>query len=166
MTHLVEVGDEAPNFDLTSTEGAVLMLRDEIPRSPVLLFFFPEAAAASSDLVELAAMAAELAKREVKVLGISESPLSDLATIQREHSLPFPLLHDDRGFSHRYCGAESGGRTVALVDRRQRVAWLERDPESLSGVLTGVLGVAEKMPSSTANYPRSVINRLVDRWVN
>ena len=34
------VGDEAPDFDLSSTEDVVLMLKDEVPRTPVLLYLF------------------------------------------------------------------------------------------------------------------------------
>ena len=35
-------GVEAPNFDLTSTEDVVLMLRDEVPRMAVVLYFFAD----------------------------------------------------------------------------------------------------------------------------
>ena len=54
----LRVGDEAPNFDLTSTEDVLLMLRDEIPRSPVLLYFFPVefATGVKDDLSSLAAL--------------------------------------------------------------------------------------------------------------
>ena len=39
MAATLVVGDEAPNFDLTSTEDVVLMLCDEVPRMAVLLYF-------------------------------------------------------------------------------------------------------------------------------
>ena len=40
MAKQLSVGDEAPNFDLSTTEGAVLMLCDEVPRNFVVLYFF------------------------------------------------------------------------------------------------------------------------------
>ena len=42
MTARITIGDEAPNFDLSSTEGVLLMLRDEVPRTSVLLYFFSD----------------------------------------------------------------------------------------------------------------------------
>ena len=166
MAELVGVGDEAPNFDLTSTENAVLMLRDEVPRSPVLLFFFADAKGAEEHLVKLAGAAKESAARGVKIFGISTLSMAELTTLQRDHGLPFPLLHDDRGFSRGYGCSEGSERALFLVDRAQRIAWLERAPDDVTRAVAAALKAVEKMPTSTANYPRSVINRLVDRWVN
>lgn len=166
MPEPISVGDEAPNFDLSSSEGVMLMLRDEVPRSPVLLFFVPDAATAGDDLDLCAGLAARLAKARVKVLVVSESPLAELQEIQRERQLPFPLLHDDRGFSKQYGSGDATSRALFLIDREQRVSWLQREPGNLEDALGEALAVADKMPSPTKGYPRSVINRLVDRWVN
>lgn len=40
MARALAIGDVAPNFDLSSTEDVLLMLRDEAPRTAVLLYFF------------------------------------------------------------------------------------------------------------------------------
>ena len=34
-----EIGETAPNFDLSSTEGALLMLRDECVHSALVVYF-------------------------------------------------------------------------------------------------------------------------------
>ena len=51
MTRL-SPGDEAPNFDLTSTEDVVLMLRDEVSRTAALLYFFDVEAEGSREAHE------------------------------------------------------------------------------------------------------------------
>lgn len=170
-------GDRAPDFDLTSTEDAVLMLRDEIPRNAVLLYFFADPAAerARRDLAAIAARRDDLSRLGLKVLGVSPAKMDALKAAQRELELPFPLLTDDRGFSRSYgvaAGESDDGNgdgpepALVLVDRTQEVLWIANPAPSFEQVAGDVLGRLKKLPSSTANYPRSVINRLVDRWVN
>ena len=173
MARTVSVGDQAPDFDLTSTEDAVIMLRDEVPRTAVLLYLFDDPAAerTRADLEALAGQAAELARLPVSVLGISPASLDDLKAAQRELSLPFPLLRDDRGFSGSYgveAAAEGTSAEPALVavNRQQRVIWVANPVGDVSDALGRLTGELERLPSSTSNYPRSIINRLVDRWVN
>ena len=42
MADRISIGDQAPDFDLTSTEGSLLMLRDEVPRTAVVLYVFAD----------------------------------------------------------------------------------------------------------------------------
>lgn len=172
MSPTLQPGELAPDFDLASTEDAMLMLRDEVPRTPVLLYLFSESNAerAKADLAALKEGHASLAKAEVKVLAISPLGLDELKKVQAELALPFPLLHDDRKLAAAYGLAgpedEVGSEAIAvLVGRDQKVLWIE-DPappmeEGVAAALAALPGV-----SSTVNYPRKVINRLVDRWVN
>ncbi len=169
MARLAE-GDTAPNFDLASTEDAVLMLRDEVPRSAVLLYFFgaPADQRARRDLSLLASHAGSLVG--AKALGVSPAKLDELKSLQRELELPFPLLSDDRGFSGLFGfeNAEEGesAPVLVLVNRDQKVLWQAKPLESMETALEEIRGRLKSLPSSTANYPRSVINRLVDLWVN
>ena len=165
MMRELTVGDHAPNFDLTSTEGVVLMLRDEVPRTQVLLYFFDQVAEAAPTLEALARSAGELAGSGIKIMAVSEASLDELTAAQQQQELPFPLLHDDRGFSKVYAGSGDTA-TFVLVDRDQRVAWIERGRNDLAGSLGSLAGDHATVRQSTANYPKSVINSLVDRWVN
>lgn len=166
------VGDHAPNFDLASTEDVVLMLRDEIPRTAVLLYFFadPGDERARADLEALAARSDDIARAELKVMAISPAKLDALKAVQRELALPFPLLVDDRDFARDYgvrgSEEEPAAPALVLVDRDQTVLWLANPAPPAAGALGEILAKLKKLPSSTANYPRSVINRLVDLWVN
>jgi len=169
MSGTLGIGDHAPNFDLASTEDVVLMLRDEVPRTPVLLFFFAQIEAAEADLQALGEVSRELAESRVKVMAVSAAKLEALKVVQRELSLGFPLLHDDRNLSAAYGAgvaseSESPASLLVLVGRDQNVLWTDRAPVVVERIRTAA-AAANKI-SSTVNYPRQVINRLVDLWVN
>jgi peroxiredoxin len=172
MTNTLTVGEEAPNFDLSSTEDVVLMLRDEVVRSAVLIYFFGECDDRSrEDLRQLARRTEPFGAHRVKVFGVSAVKMDLLKAVQKELELPFPLLHDDRGFSRAY-GAKkseegtSADPTLVLVGRDQRVLWIENGLERTEVALEDIAKEIRDLPSPTTSYPRSVINGLVDRWVN
>jgi peroxiredoxin len=168
----VSIGEIAPNFDLTSTEGCVLMLRDEVARTAVVLYFFsdPESERVHRDLKALAKGREMLARHSAKVLAVAPVPVDRLQELQRQLDLRFPLLRDDRGFAAHYGVAPSEERPPApalvVVDRRQRVSWLANPVTSVEETLPQVDRVLGDLPSPTADYPRSVINRWIDRLVN
>jgi len=173
MAGPISIGDEAPNFDLSSTEGCVLMLRDEVVRTAVVLYFFADAESdrVHRDLKALSRHRDKLARRQAKVLAVSPLPLARLNELQRELDLHFPLLRDDRGFARAY-GVEANeeGRQPApalmVVDRRQRVRWIANPVTGVEDAMPEVEKLLGGLPSPTAGYPKRVVNRLVDRWVN
>jgi peroxiredoxin len=175
------VGDEAPNFDLTSTEDVLLMLRDEVPRTAVVLYFFasPAEPRAVADLDALSARRAALAELDAKAMAISPAPLAELKKLQAERRLGFPLLHDDRGFAKAYGveprspGAEAPSGTpepappaLYVVDRWQKILWLQNPVASVAAALPEIEKLLAKTPPPTALYPKKVINRWIARWVN
>ena len=171
MGRLAE-GDRAPDFDLSSTEDVLLMLRDEVPRSAVLLYFFADPAdeRVRRDLAAIAERRDDIGRLGLKVMAISPAKLDGLKELQRELGLFFPLLTDDRDFSASY-GVSAGEDETAqpawvLVDRDQTVLWIGNPAPAFEQAANDIFGRLKSLPSSTANYPRSVINRLVDRWVN
>jgi peroxiredoxin len=169
----ISIGDEAPNFDLTSTEDALLMLRDEVSQSAVVLYFFadPESERARRDLDALNRGLPDLARERTRVLAISPAKIEALKRVQIERKLLFPLLHDDRGFSAGYgVAAPEEGKTpepaLVVVSRRQKVLWLANPVAAVDYALADVAKALKTLPSTTASYPKKVINRIVDRWVN
>jgi peroxiredoxin len=169
----VSIGDVAPNFDLSSTEDALLMLRDEVIRMAVLVYFCAdlESERVRRDLDTLNRHAEALRKLDTRVLAVSPAKLDDLKKIQAERKLLFPLLHDDRNFSASYgVVAIQEGKpadpALVLVGPRQVVKWLANPVASAEDALAQVEKLLQDRPSPTKSYPRSVINRLVDRWVN
>lgn len=161
----ISIGDEAPNFDLSSTEDALLMLRDEVTRTAIVVYFFTDPASerAQRDLDALNRGLDSLARRSARVLAVSPAKLDDLRKLQIERKLLFPLLHDDRNFSAVYGATEP---TLVLVSRRQRVLWMANPVESVEAALPQALKALESIPSGTETYSKKVINRFIDRWVN
>ncbi len=173
MSAPIAIGDEAPNFDLTSTEDVVLMLRDEVPRTAVVLYFFadPADSRVRRDLEALGARAAALAALRAKALAVAPAPLAALKQLQRELSLPFPLLHDDRAKSAAYGVApaaegQAAPPVLAVVSRAQKILWLQNPAPPVAETMLELEKLLRGQPSPTALYPKSVINRWIDRWVN
>lgn len=169
----ISIGDEAPNFDLSSTEGVLLMLRDEVIRTAQVLYFFAEPGAerAVRDLDALNRSLDPLARLQARVMAVSPAKLDDLKRVQAERKLLFPLLHDDRGFSAAYgVAAAEEGKTpppaLVVVSRRQQVLWIANPVASVDEAMPQILSLLKSQPSPTQSYPKSVINRLIDRWVN
>jgi peroxiredoxin len=169
----LEIGQEAPNFDLTSTEDALLMLRDEVARTAVLLYFCPapDADGVRADLTALAAARDRLAAKRLRILAVSRAPLAALAAAQRELRLPFPLLHDDRDFSTRYGVAPPAEgapapRALFLVGRDQRLLWLACPTAGVAADLPRLEAALATPGTPLRAYPRKVLNRFIDRSVN
>lgn len=166
------VGDEAPNFDLSSTEDVLLMLRDEVVRTAIVLYVCGGDVGREEvrrDLLALSRAAGDLVADRARILVVSAAGLDELKALQRELHLPFPLLHDDRAFAARYgvgAAEEEPATRVLVVDRRQRVAWLGAPGESVEGRLPAIRETVRGLPSPSAGLPRQVVNRVVDRWVN
>jgi len=169
----VSIGDVAPNFDLSSTEDAVLMLKDEVVRTAVVVYFFAdlESARVRQDLDALNGRLAALAKLNTRVLAVAPAKLDELKKLQAERKLLFPILHDDRNFAASYGVAptEEGkpaDPALVVVGRRQDIKWLANPVASVNGALPQVEKLLKDLPTPTRSYPKSVINRWVDRWVN
>jgi peroxiredoxin len=173
MSGQISIGDEAPNFDLSSTEDALLMLKDEVIRTAIVVYFFAEPAndRAHRDLDALNRGLDSLARVGARVLAVSPAKLDELKKLQVEHKLLFPLLHDDRGFSASYGvrpadEGRSSDPALVVVNRRQRVLWLANPVSTVESALPQALAALKGLPSGTETYHKSVINGWVDRWIN
>jgi peroxiredoxin len=164
----LSIADEAPNFDLSSTENAVLMLRDEVGRTSVVLYFFADPAdpRVHGDLDALNQHLDRLARAALRarVLAVSPAKLDDLKKLQAERKLLFPLLHDDRNFSAAYGVVDAPA--LVVVSRKQRILWLANPVASVAEALPQVEKVLGEEPSPMKSYPKSVVNRLIDKLVN
>lgn len=169
----ISIGDVAPNFDLSSTEDALLMLKDEVGRTSVVIYFFADPASdrVQQDLDALSRSRDALARVHARILAVSPAKLDELKKLQKERNLFFPLLHDDRNFSAAYgVAAPQEGQAPApalvVVNRRQEIQWLANPVASVAEALPQVQSLLKDLPTPTGGYPKSVINRLIDRWVN
>jgi len=106
----IRLGDEAPNFQATTTEGNINFY-DWIGDGWAVLFSHPKdfTPVCTTELGECARLKPEFDKRGVKVIGLSVDPLdshkgwaADIAETQG-HALNFPVIADaDRKVSDLY----------------------------------------------------------------
>ncbi|MCL4836519.1 MAG: redoxin domain-containing protein [Thermoanaerobaculia bacterium] len=166
-------GEEAPDFDLSSTENALLALRDEAPRLAVLLYVFRGEAGEGvrADLAALARARPGLTRLGARPLVLSPLPLAALAALQAELRLDFPLLHDDRDFAAAYgvAAAEDGEPPPApalfLIGHDRRLLWLANPAGSVEGGLDEVRRRLAALAPASRSYPRAVLSRFVGRRV-
>lgn len=162
------IGENAPNFDLSSTEGALLMLRDECVHTALVVYLSPALdERAKLDLAALGRSQDALGRLHARPFAILKAPMPQLLAAQKELGLLFPLAHDDRAFLAAYgVEAETGGEpALFVIDRGQNVLWKANPAGSVEAALPALLAKLKAQPSAKASYPRKVINRIVERWV-
>jgi hypothetical protein len=96
---------------------------------------------------------------------VSPAKLDDLKKLQAGRRLLFPLLHDDRSFSASY-GVEPGAPALVVVGRKQRILWHANPVAAVAEAMLQVDKILEDQPSPAKSYPKSVINRLIDKMVS
>lgn len=94
---MLDVGDEAPGFALDDQNGETVEL--EAVDGPVVLYFYPRAdtPGCTTEACGFRDRYGEFDERGVSVLGVSDDPVSDLASFAEEYDLPFRLLSDPDG---------------------------------------------------------------------
>jgi peroxiredoxin Q/BCP len=101
---MLDVGDDAPGFELTDQHGKTVSLSDFEGRR-VVVYFFPEAMTPGCETQarRFRDLYGEFQDREVAVVGISPDPVETLAEFAEKEDLPFPLLSDtDAGVAEAY----------------------------------------------------------------
>ncbi|MFB6138083.1 MAG: thioredoxin-dependent thiol peroxidase [Halobacteriaceae archaeon] len=95
---MLEVGTEAPAFELANQDGDPVALADHRGEW-VVLYFYPRAATegCTTEARGFRDEREALADRDAVVLGVSDDPVADLADFADEEDLPFDLLSDPDG---------------------------------------------------------------------
>ncbi len=127
-----QVGEEAPDFQLDSTHGAV-RLRDRIARGPVLLVFYPgdDTPVCTRQLCDYRDHLEGFSDLGVDVVAINAQSLASHRAFAAKHELPFPLVSDPDGATCRAYGAKgllgTVKRALFLVGRDGRVRYRQVD---------------------------------------
>ncbi len=131
---MVQEGDPAPDFRLSSDDGKTYTLKDFRGRK-LVLYFYPkddtpgctrEACSFRDNLARVRSLGAE-------VLGVSRDDLASHAKFRAKYDLSFPLLSDESGgvteaygvwkeknlYGRSFLGIE---RTTFIIDERGRIA--------------------------------------------
>lgn len=94
---MLQVGEKAPDFELEDDEGRRVRLSEALREGPVLLYFYPMdfTPVCTREACMFRDLHGDLARRGVRVLGVSPQASSRHARFRQLHSLPFPLLADE-----------------------------------------------------------------------
>jgi peroxiredoxin Q/BCP len=95
---MLDVGDEAPEFELVNQHGETVR-RSDFDERRLVVYFYPRANTdgCTTEAREFDDALDRFADRDAAVVGISDDPVDDLAAFAREHDLEFDLLSDELG---------------------------------------------------------------------
>lgn len=95
---MLEVGSQAPTFQLPNQSGDRISL-DDFAGKHVVVYFYPRAdtAGCTTEACEFRDAWSEFEAANVAVVGISDDPVDDLDSFAAKYELPFDLLSDEDG---------------------------------------------------------------------
>lgn len=95
---MLDVGTTAPAFDLPNQDGESVALAD-FAGEYVVVYFYPRAdtPGCTTEACSFRDSWTEYAEQDVEVVGISDDPVSDIASFAEKYDLPFDLLSDEDG---------------------------------------------------------------------
>ena len=114
----MEIGDTAPDFELTADDGRTVKLSDELTKGPVVLFFYPKAmtSGCTKESCHFRDLASEFSAAGAQRIGISADSVERQHKFSEKHSFDFTLLSDpDRAVARQF-GVKRPG---PLFNKRQ-----------------------------------------------
>lgn len=130
---MINIGDQIPQFESITTQGATFTLNDLVG-SPTILYFYPKdnTSGCTLEAKSLRDGKEELQRRGYKIVGVSPDSVKSHQNFCLKHDLNFTLLADtDHSLSEavgvwqlkKMCGKEYMGivRTTLLLDAEARV---------------------------------------------
>lgn len=132
---MLDIGEEAPDFELSDQDGATVRLSDLRGKRNAVLFFYPKDNTLVCTLEVCAFRDAhmELLAQEAEVIGISADPVDSHKQLTQRWRLPYQLLTDADGAVRKayQVGRTLGlfpGRVTYIIDKEGRVRGSINDP--------------------------------------
>lgn len=124
----MNVGELAPDFELTADDGRSVRLSDELAKGRVVLFFYPKAMTpgCTAESCMFRDRASDFAELGAQRLGISLDSVDKQHKFSSKHSFDFPLLSDKGGAVARQFGVKRAllpftKRATFVIDTDRRV---------------------------------------------
>ena len=122
---MLEVGEKAPDFKVTTTQGGSVKLSDFIGKKNLVLFFYPkdDSPGCTREACYFRDTKAEFEKRNAVILGVSLDTEASHQRFQEKYSLNFPLISDKgKELSRMFGVLRLGGllllkRVTFVIDR-------------------------------------------------
>ena len=133
---MINEGDKAPAITVTASDGSSVNLA--APGQPLVLYFYPkdDTSGCTREAQDFTALAADYAKAEVKVVGVSRDPMKSHEKFIGKYRLSVPLVSDEDGrisdafgtwvqksmYGRKYMGMERATYLIG-ADGRVLKAW-------------------------------------------
>jgi peroxiredoxin Q/BCP len=97
--HMLQIGDQAPDFTLHTTSGATFRLADERGKRAIVLYFYPkdDTPGCTAQACSFRDQYEDFKDLGAEVIGISSDSEASHQKFTQKHRLPFPLLADEGG---------------------------------------------------------------------
>lgn len=126
---MIKIGETAPDFELPNQSGEVVSLTSLLGNGELVLYFYP------ADFTPICTAEAcafrdaydDLSEIDVQVVGVSPQSVDSHQRFASRHSLPFPILCDERKSVIKAYGVDGPlgfgvRRATYLIDKDQTVA--------------------------------------------
>jgi peroxiredoxin Q/BCP len=151
----LRVGEKAPEFDVVSSSGKSLKLRDFAGKKNVVLYFYPGdfTPICTKETCGFRDMMGELESADTEVIGVSVDSNESHEKFAAEYNVPFPLVSDgDRKLAKTY-GATSllgnilgkVGRVTFLIDKKGTIAGVFAAELSAAKHVDGIKAAIKKL---------------------
>ena len=135
----MDVGDLAPDFELTADDGSSVRLSELVEQGPVVLFFYPRAMTpgCTQESCMFRDRGAQFAAFGAQRIGISLDPVERQRRFRDKHGFDFPLLSDPKGVVARRFGVKR-----SLLPVARRVTFVIGTDRRILGTVASELDVA------------------------
>ena len=151
----LRVGEKAPEFDVVSSSGKSLKLRDFAGKKNVVLYFYPGdfTPICTKETCGFRDMMGELESADTEVIGVSVDSNESHEKFAAEYKVPFALVSDaDRKLAKSY-GATSllgnllgkSGRATFLIDKNGMIAGVFQAELSAAKHVDGIKAAIKKL---------------------
>lgn len=95
---MLDVGDDAPEFELSNQDGETVRLSD-FEGCHLVLYFYPRANTeqCTIEAEQFETLGEEFESCDAAIIGVSDDPVEDLKAFADDYDLSFDLLADERG---------------------------------------------------------------------
>jgi len=125
----LKVGQTAPDFSATASDGSVFQLQKAVGQGPIVLYFYPknDTPGCTKEACGLRDSFAAFRKLNAQVYGISYDTIDSHKEFIEKYRLPFALLSDsDKKISELYDAKGLFGpkRKTYVIDNNGKIAWI------------------------------------------